>query len=157
MDCFVATLLARTTNTAFLYWLHFQSDSEEHRTAMRLEGWPRGSCLRLSRQSKSKLQHRKHQAASPRCLPLSFDAGALAMDQQLRAWKLGLDRFWSAAAPDYREATRLVAEIAGSSADETLRKAAAQALPSLRHAMLRGADQMTKNVARRSLGRVGAG
>ncbi len=77
------------------------------------------------------------------------------MDQQLRAWKLGLDRFWSAAAPDYREATRLVAEIAGSGADMTLRKAAAQALPSLRNAMLRGADQMTKNVARRSLGRVG--
>src|SRR5258708_3006374 len=108
MDCFVATLLARTTNTAFLYWLHFQSDSEEHRTAMRLEGWPRGSCLRLSRQSKSNLQHRKHQAASPRCLQLTFDAGALAMDQQLRAWKLALARFCSPASPAYPNPTRPV-------------------------------------------------
>ncbi len=29
MDCFVATLLAKTTNTASFYWLHFRSGSQD--------------------------------------------------------------------------------------------------------------------------------
>ena len=73
------------------------------------------------------------------------------MDSQLKAWKLRADRFWSAASPDYREAAQLAADIAGSGADEALRKAAAQALPSLRNAVLKGADRSTRELARRRL------
>ena len=73
------------------------------------------------------------------------------MDRQLNQWKLAVDRFWSATAPDIREAARLAAEIAGDGADETLRRAAAQALPSLRNAMLKGADRSTRDLALRRL------
>jgi DNA-binding GntR family transcriptional regulator len=73
------------------------------------------------------------------------------MDSQLKAWKLRADRFWSAASPDYREAAQLAADIAGSRADEALRKAAAQALPSLRNAMPARADRSTRDLARRRL------
>ena len=55
------------------------------------------------------------------------------MDRQLTTWKTLADRFWSAAAPDYREAAQLTAEIA-SAGDDALRHAAMQALPSLRNA-----------------------
>jgi hypothetical protein len=74
------------------------------------------------------------------------------MDSQLKAWKLRADRFWSAASPDYREAAQLIADIAGSGADETLRKAAAQALPSLRNATLARADRSARDLAKRRLG-----
>src|SRR5260370_18708540 len=73
------------------------------------------------------------------------------MDQQLKAWKSAIERFWSAATPDYREVARLAAEIAAGSTDETLRQAAAQALPSLRNASLASADRRAKEVARRRL------
>jgi hypothetical protein len=73
------------------------------------------------------------------------------MDSQFKAWKLRADRFWSAASPDYREAAQLAADIAGSGADEALRKAAAQALPSLRNAMITRADRSTRDLARRRL------
>jgi hypothetical protein len=73
------------------------------------------------------------------------------MDSQLKAWKLRADRFWSAASPDYREAAQLAADIAGSRADEALRKAAAQVLPSLRNAMLARADRSTRDLAKRRL------
>ncbi len=73
------------------------------------------------------------------------------MDQQLTAWKSAIERFWSAATPDYREVARLAAEIAAVSADETLRQAAAQALPSLRNASLTSADHRAREVARRRL------
>ena len=72
------------------------------------------------------------------------------MDSQLTTWKLRADRFWSAATPDYREAAQLAADIAGSS-DDLLRQAAMQALPSLRNAMLKGADRSTRELARRRL------
>ena len=73
------------------------------------------------------------------------------MDQQLKAWKSAIERFWSAATPDYREVARLAAEIAAGSTDETLRQAAAQALRSLRNASLTSADHRAKEVARRRL------
>ena len=73
------------------------------------------------------------------------------MDQQFNAWKSAIERFWPAATPDYREVARLAAEIAAGSADETLRQAAAQALPSLRNASLKSADRRAKEVARRQL------
>jgi hypothetical protein len=69
------------------------------------------------------------------------DAFGGAMDQQLTTWKSAIERFWSAALPDYREVARLAAEIAAASPDETLQQAAAQALPSLRNASLTSADR----------------
>jgi hypothetical protein len=75
------------------------------------------------------------------------------MDARLKEWKLVVDRLWSAAAPDYAQAARLVAEIARS-ADPRLANAAAQALPSLRSASLRDADRGAQALARRRLGAV---
>jgi hypothetical protein len=73
------------------------------------------------------------------------------MDRQLEEWKLGVERLWSAAAPDYRQAERLAADIARASEDATLRQAAIQAVPSLRHASLKDADRSAKAVAWRRL------
>ena len=73
------------------------------------------------------------------------------MNRQLREWKLGVERIWSAAAPDYREAAQLAADIARGSDDAALRDAATQALPSLRNALLKGADRSAKELARRRL------
>jgi curved DNA-binding protein CbpA len=70
------------------------------------------------------------------------------MDMQQKHWKRDTDRLWSASPFDVREAAALAAEIARHGADETLRQAAAQALPSLRGACLKTADQMSRNVAR---------
>jgi hypothetical protein len=72
------------------------------------------------------------------------------MDRQLSEWKLSLDRIRSAAAPDYHEAARLAAEIAGAAKEATLRWAAAQALPILRSAA--NEDAATQEVALRRLG-----
>jgi hypothetical protein len=74
------------------------------------------------------------------------------MEQQFREWKRGIDRFWSAAAPDYLDAAKLTAEIAHGSDDVALRQAAAQALPGLRSAILKKAGQSSKDMARRRLG-----
>jgi hypothetical protein len=73
------------------------------------------------------------------------------MDRQLKEWKRGVEQIWSAAAPDYREAVQLAAEIARGSEEVMLRGAAAQALPSLRNASLRKTDRIAKEVARRRL------
>jgi hypothetical protein len=73
------------------------------------------------------------------------------MQQQLREWKRSLDRFWSAAAPDYLDVAKLAAEIAHRSDDVALRQAADQALPSLRSATLQKAGQSSKDLARRRL------
>ena len=56
------------------------------------------------------------------------------MDGTYSAWKRAVDRLWSEAGPDWRQAARLMAEIAAGSEDETLRHAASQALPVLRSA-----------------------
>ena len=74
------------------------------------------------------------------------------MDRQLSEWKLGLERIWSAATPDYQEAARIVAAIANASDEITLRRAATQALPILRSACAPDADQSTEDAARRRLG-----
>jgi hypothetical protein len=73
------------------------------------------------------------------------------MEQQFREWKRSIDRFWSAAAPDYLDVEKLTAEIAHSSEDVVLRRAAAQAMPSLRSATLKKAGQSSKDLARRRL------
>jgi hypothetical protein len=74
------------------------------------------------------------------------------MDRQFSEWKLGVERIWSAAAPDYREAARLAADMAGASGEVILRQAAAQALPILRAASPSSADPVTREAARRRLG-----
>ena len=73
------------------------------------------------------------------------------MDEQFRLWQRAVERFWHAEVPDYREVTRLVAEIAASE-EVTLRQAATQALPSLRNASAKAADRSAGNAARRRLG-----
>jgi hypothetical protein len=75
-----------------------------------------------------------------------------AMDRHLLEWKLGIDRIWSAATPDYHEAACLAAEIAGASSEAMLRQAATQALPILRSASHDIADAATLDAARRRLG-----
>jgi hypothetical protein len=76
----------------------------------------------------------------------------LPMDSELFEWKLAVDRIWSAATPDYGEAARLVADIAGASRDAILRQAATQALPILRSAAAESADRTCRTAARRRLG-----
>jgi hypothetical protein len=82
-----------------------------------------------------------------------FNPGAL-MNRRLMEWQLGVERLWSAAALDYREAERVAAEIATGCAEATLRRAASQALPSLRNAALEHADRGTRDEARRRLGAI---
>jgi hypothetical protein len=77
------------------------------------------------------------------------------MDRQLFEWKLGVERICSAAAPDYREAARLAADIARASGEAMLRQAATQALPILRAASANIADPVTRDAARRRLGVIG--
>jgi hypothetical protein len=74
------------------------------------------------------------------------------MDTQLLEWRTAVDRIWSAAAPDYLEAARLAADMAGASQDTILRQAATQALPILRSASAEDADRTTRDAARRRLG-----
>jgi hypothetical protein len=76
----------------------------------------------------------------------------LAMERRLAEWKVELDRLWSAHAPDYHEAMRLVQQIAGDGEEEMLRQAASQALPILRSATHEDADHVTHDAARRRIG-----
>jgi hypothetical protein len=71
-----------------------------------------------------------------------------------RDWKRTIDRLWSAAAIDYRQAALLAAEMARQSKDRALEHAASQALPSLRAACLKGADRRARDLARRRLGAI---
>jgi hypothetical protein len=75
-----------------------------------------------------------------------------SMDRQLREWTRALERVWSAAAPDFDEAARLVSDIARIAEQAMLRQAASQALPILRNSALDGADHGTAEAARRRLG-----
>jgi hypothetical protein len=74
------------------------------------------------------------------------------MDRQLLEWKLDADRLWSAAAPDYRAAERLAADIARASEDPQLRRTATLALPSLRAASLEDADIGSRQLAWQRMG-----
>jgi hypothetical protein len=76
------------------------------------------------------------------------------VELQQKHWKRDTDRLWAASPFDVREAAALAAEIARHGGDETLRQAAAQALPSLRGACLKTSDQMSRNIARRRFGAV---
>jgi hypothetical protein len=74
------------------------------------------------------------------------------MELQQKHWKHDADRLWKASPFEVREAAALAAEIARYGADEGLRQAAAQALPSLRGACLKTSDQMGRDIARRRFG-----
>lgn len=74
------------------------------------------------------------------------------MDPRIRHWKVAIERFCTAPDPDYREIAKLVAEIAVTDIDETLRHAAAQVLPILRQAALKSADRRTRSMSLRRLG-----
>ncbi|MEA2951810.1 MAG: hypothetical protein QOJ96_1330 [Alphaproteobacteria bacterium] len=76
------------------------------------------------------------------------------MELQQKQWKRDTERLCSASPFDVRQATALAAEIARHGGDESLRQAAAQALPSLRGACLKAADQMSRNLARRRFGAI---
>jgi hypothetical protein len=74
------------------------------------------------------------------------------MDSKLRQWQLDIERIWSTAAPDWREAARLADVMARTSVEVMLRYAAAQALPILRQAARETADPAITGAARRRLG-----
>jgi hypothetical protein len=74
------------------------------------------------------------------------------MDRQLLEWKLEADLLWSTAAPDYRAAERLAADIARASEDPQLRRAATLALPNLRTASLEDADIGSRELAWQRMG-----
>jgi hypothetical protein len=71
------------------------------------------------------------------------------MDRQTTEWRLGVERLWSAATLDYREAEWLAADIVRFCTDAKLRPAAALALPALRIASLENADRGARDEARR--------
>src|SRR5260370_35251851 len=74
------------------------------------------------------------------------------MDRQFSEWKLGVERICSAAAPDYREAARLAADMARASGEAMLRQAATQAVPILRAASASSAAPVTAAAPRRRPG-----
>lgn len=74
------------------------------------------------------------------------------MDRRIAEWKLGIERIWSAAAPDYHEAACLADDIARFSEQAMLRQAATQALPILRSAAAATADRTIQDAARRRIG-----
>lgn len=81
-----------------------------------------------------------------------YPFGVMAMDQQLKDWKLSAERFFAADTPDWHEVVRLVTSISGASENPTLRLAAMQSMPSLRNATSRWADGEARLIARRRLG-----
>ena len=72
------------------------------------------------------------------------------MERRIAEWKAELERIWSAHAPDYAEAVRLVQHIASAGEEMALRQAASQARPILRGAA-QDADPLTRDAARRRL------
>jgi hypothetical protein len=74
------------------------------------------------------------------------------MERQYVNWKHAVERVWSAASLDWREAARLIAEIADGSEDETLRHAASQALPHLRQVSASRSNRAISDAARRRIG-----
>jgi hypothetical protein len=76
------------------------------------------------------------------------------MERQYTTWKHTLDQIWSAPSPDWRAATRLLAEIAAEGRDDELRRAAAQVLPFLRHVSATRGGRVSPDAARRRLSMV---
>src|SRR5215217_2514483 len=75
------------------------------------------------------------------------------MRAQIADWERAADRLWADAALDCRAAAQLVAEMARVD-QGALGTAAGQALPSLRAALLKGAERHALDLARRRFGPV---
>lgn len=73
------------------------------------------------------------------------------MTEQLKHWKMSVERLLSVGEIDWQEGSRLVTEIACSTADALLRQAATQAIPILRNAAQGGTDPGVALGARRRL------
>ncbi len=73
------------------------------------------------------------------------------MTEQLKHWKISVERLVSAAEVDWQEAARLASEIAGLAADALLRQAATQAIPILRNAAQGSTEHGVAPGARRRL------
>ena len=73
------------------------------------------------------------------------------MTEQFKHWKMSVERLLSVGEIDWQEASRLVTEIACSTADALLRQAATQAIPILRNAAQGGTDPSVALGARRRL------
>jgi hypothetical protein len=72
--------------------------------------------------------------------------------EQLKSWKMSVERLLSAAELDWHEAAQLATEIAGKGGDAMLRQAATQAIPILRSAAQNAADHSIAVGARRRIG-----
>jgi hypothetical protein len=73
------------------------------------------------------------------------------MAEQLKSWRMSVERLLSAADVDWHEAGRLAGEIAGKAADMTLRQAAGQAIPILRNAAQGATDHTVVQGGKRRL------
>jgi len=73
------------------------------------------------------------------------------MSEQLKPWKMSVERLLSAREIDWHRAARLATEVAGDAADALLRQAATQAIPILRNAAQGGPDHGVTLGARRRL------
>jgi hypothetical protein len=73
------------------------------------------------------------------------------MTEQLKHWKMSVERLLSVGEIDWQEGSRLVTEIACSAADALLRQAATQAIPILRNAAQGDTDPGVALGARRRL------
>lgn len=73
------------------------------------------------------------------------------MTEQLKTWKMSVERLLAAGEIDWHEAARLVNEIAGKATDALLRQAATQAIPILRNAVQSAADPSVRLGGRRRL------
>jgi hypothetical protein len=71
------------------------------------------------------------------------------MNEQLKHWKVSVERLVSATEIDWPEAARLATEIAGNAEDALLRQAATQAIPILRNAAQGGDEHGVRPGARR--------
>ena len=73
------------------------------------------------------------------------------MAEQLKSFRISVERLLASAEVDWHEAARLVSEIAGHSPDAILRQAAVQAIPILRNARHGAADRSVRQGAKRRL------
>jgi hypothetical protein len=74
------------------------------------------------------------------------------MNAQLTQWKMAADRLWSSPGFDYSQALQLVSEIMRQCSEQDLQQAAEEAVPYLRAACAKTADQWRKQTAHRRFG-----
>ena len=101
--------------------------------------------------AKTDLKRRERKRKLHRRVAVLFNQGFAPWISSSRNGNSASNGSWLVAALDYREAARLMADIARGSGETSLRQAAEQALPSLRNAALKNADLSTKDHARRRL------